>query len=583
MSFFLPQEDTLACVLALDGFYHDGRNIRASYGTSKYCSAFIKTVRCNNPDCTYLHHMGDAEDTFTKQEIQAGYVTSGRDVAERQQQIMAQQTAAVFGTGANVRKKVGGGGPSGMGKESKSPIFPPPTFDEPLPRKPRAQSAVLQQRANMQAAKGGLSAASIVAGVGATPAAPPAQPHTTLTSLTPLKRGGSMPVAGKADLTPAESLALQEQRKEALALQQKQQQMMQAQKTAKQKQQQQQQQALQNSNSQPGSPNISSAGSGKGTLPTTANGVGGSQIGGVSGSNLNMGSPLIGSSFSGNLGVASLGGDPMPAIPTSGFGGSGILGGQPIPLSPDEGKSGVIGGASLGAPLGSPFGVGLLSTESSSGGDDKWGSSASGNETVFGGSGALWGGDLDANKLAAIGGSSIGGGDVGGMSLFGTNQNSYSNGGGGSSALASMLGIQLPTGSGSLSGNSSTFPGENSIQAPIRGLNASNHGSVGAIGASKPLQPIGAPQGGIGGLGGSSIPISGFSGGGGNSDMALLQSLLPGVNITSDNGGLPQQQLNMQPVGVGGLNSGQWQSGGNASASSQQQQNKQQDHNSNIW
>ena len=169
------------------------------------------------------------------------------------------------------------------------------------------------------------------------------------------------------------------------------------------------------------------------------------------------------------------------------------------------------------------------------------------------------------------------------MSLFGTNQNSYSNGGGGSSALASMLGIQLPTGSGSLSGNSSTFPGENSIQAPIRGLNASNHGSVGAIGASKPLQPIGAPQGGIGGLGGSSIPISGFSGGGGNSDMALLQSLLPGVNITSDNGGLPQQQLNMQPVGVGGLNSGQWQSGGNASASSQQQQNKQQDHNSNIW
>ncbi|EED94268.1 predicted protein, partial [Thalassiosira pseudonana CCMP1335] len=65
---FVHKEDTLACILALDGFYHDGRNIRASYGTSKYCSAFIKSVKCNNPDCTYLHHMGDQEDTFTKQE-----------------------------------------------------------------------------------------------------------------------------------------------------------------------------------------------------------------------------------------------------------------------------------------------------------------------------------------------------------------------------------------------------------------------------------------------------------------------------------------------------------------------------------
>ena len=75
----------------------DGRNIRASYGTSKYCSAFIKNVRCNNPDCTYLHCMGDAEDTFTKQEIQAGYVTSGRDVLARQQQIVAEQLSAAVG------------------------------------------------------------------------------------------------------------------------------------------------------------------------------------------------------------------------------------------------------------------------------------------------------------------------------------------------------------------------------------------------------------------------------------------------------------------------------------------------------
>jgi hypothetical protein len=91
---YLSQEDTLACILALDGFYMEGRNICASYGTSKYCSAFIKNVRCNNPECTYLHQMGNVEDTFMKQEIQAGYVNSDRDVLARQQQIVAQALSA---------------------------------------------------------------------------------------------------------------------------------------------------------------------------------------------------------------------------------------------------------------------------------------------------------------------------------------------------------------------------------------------------------------------------------------------------------------------------------------------------------
>jgi len=528
--------------------------------------------------------MGDAEDTFNKQEIQAGYVTSGRDVAARQQQIVEQQAAAVFGAGANIRKKVGGGGPSGTGKESKNPIFPPPTFDEPLPRKTRAQSTILQQRANMiQNGKGGLSAASIVAGgIGSGNAVPPAA-HTTLT---PLKRGGSMPVSGKpiaADLTPAESMALEEKaRKEALALQQKQQQMMQAQKAAKQKQQKQlAQQQKQNSNSQPGSPSHTSTE--PGPNGKSMNGVGSPHLGGgISGSNLhNMGSPLLGSSFSGNLGGSSIGGVSIgselqastDAVPLTGFGGSGILGGQPLSLSSDDGKGGVIGGASLGgSPLGQPSsnsfgGLGLLSANSSSGGDDKWGSavgSSSQNNNVFGGSGALWGGGdatSSSNSMPAPIGSSGGGSrsiggpgmDVGGMSLFGTNQNSYSNGTGGSTALASMLGIQLPTGSGSLRQNSSTG-GESSTQAPIGGLNTNNNGgtigAIGSIGSSKPNSGIiGAPQGGLGGGG---IPISGFSSNpGGNNDMALLQSLLPGVNITSGNG---QQQDNMQSVGVGGLN-----------------------------
>ncbi|GMH64826.1 hypothetical protein TrRE_jg7466, partial [Triparma retinervis] len=113
--------DALCCILSLDGFYLDNRNVRCSYGTSKYCSAFIKNVRCNNPDCTYLHYLGSEEDTFTKQEIQAGYVTSGRDQAQK------------IITGKN-RVRVGGGGVSGTGKSPPpgTAVLPPPKYDETL-------------------------------------------------------------------------------------------------------------------------------------------------------------------------------------------------------------------------------------------------------------------------------------------------------------------------------------------------------------------------------------------------------------------------------------------------------------------
>jgi hypothetical protein len=81
-------------------------------------------MKVYNPECTYLHCFGDSEDTFTKQEIQAGYVTSGRDVIMRQQQVMA------VSSGGCTKKRVGGGGPSGTGKIPNSPVFPPPIFHD---------------------------------------------------------------------------------------------------------------------------------------------------------------------------------------------------------------------------------------------------------------------------------------------------------------------------------------------------------------------------------------------------------------------------------------------------------------------
>jgi CCR4-NOT transcription complex subunit 4 len=67
---FVYKEDAKAAIQALDGYWLDGHLLRASFGTTKYCNNFIRGVQCNNPECVYLHDLGDDEDRFTKEEIQ---------------------------------------------------------------------------------------------------------------------------------------------------------------------------------------------------------------------------------------------------------------------------------------------------------------------------------------------------------------------------------------------------------------------------------------------------------------------------------------------------------------------------------
>ena len=66
---------------------------------------------CSNPDCVYLHEMGDDEDIFTKEEIQAG------------------QSKLLPTPNSNQTIVTGNGGPSGTGKKpSGEPVFPAPVF-----------------------------------------------------------------------------------------------------------------------------------------------------------------------------------------------------------------------------------------------------------------------------------------------------------------------------------------------------------------------------------------------------------------------------------------------------------------------
>ena len=645
---FQFKEDTLSCIMALDGFHFDNRTIRASYGTSKYCSAFMKHVRCSNPECTYLHEMGAAEDTFTKQEIQAGYVTSGCDVLARQQQILVEQQklsgghATLSATGAKLptRKRVGGGGPSGTGKPHPNPIFPAPEFEEPIKPSIPPPSAITKASStgnpgkitqtqsyvnatSVPAAKVGravsvgvlqgiatssTSSTSPTIGVGintqrktqsgiatastnATPNATTAasvvansrraptskdgtdaaQQHLTLTALTPLKRNTST-IKGKALPVVSEDEMMNNSSKIPGVRNGK-----------KQSSSSSGRSATINIPTNIGHPNKSNPTSAVSTLselqPSSDSNIliGGDVIGpstsSLNGWNsskpLNFGSSTgaisnvgntIGSNSSASS-LAELGGIPIPIPSTTSAASttSTILGGE-LYTGPLLNQSREVSSIGSGGGGGSSLLGGLFLNDISS-------NVAGGEIGLRGSSASLWsgsilGGSSTSNNNSIIGGT---GGSSSSTGVIGSHI-SNNNGINSSSALASILGINLPTGSGSLQESLwSATPYQHSGPSPLSMLNESTMQETqlnGGMGTQ--LRTVGSQQppiqhtSVIGNRGqvrsssasiGSNAPIGGVSGtiGASNnsqtsninqqqSDVALLQILLPGVHITSDNG-----------------------------------------------
>jgi hypothetical protein len=66
---FRNTDDALECIYSLESFSLDGNQLKASFGTTKYCCAFLRGQKCANYDCMYLHHSGDQGDSFSKDEI----------------------------------------------------------------------------------------------------------------------------------------------------------------------------------------------------------------------------------------------------------------------------------------------------------------------------------------------------------------------------------------------------------------------------------------------------------------------------------------------------------------------------------
>ncbi|KAI8881124.1 hypothetical protein K501DRAFT_189620 [Backusella circina FSU 941] len=69
---YVKKDDATKAIHAVDGSVMVGRILRASYGTTKYCTYYLRNMACPNPNCLYLHEPGEDADTISKEELATG-------------------------------------------------------------------------------------------------------------------------------------------------------------------------------------------------------------------------------------------------------------------------------------------------------------------------------------------------------------------------------------------------------------------------------------------------------------------------------------------------------------------------------
>lgn len=75
---YYRREDAIRAISDVDGSPSpsgNGEVMRASYGTTKYCIAFLRGISCTNNGCMDLHDWGDEKDCFTKEDLTTLSVT----------------------------------------------------------------------------------------------------------------------------------------------------------------------------------------------------------------------------------------------------------------------------------------------------------------------------------------------------------------------------------------------------------------------------------------------------------------------------------------------------------------------------
>ena len=120
---FLDEAAAARCIRGVDNTTLDGKTLRASFGTTKYCTSFLKGQTCLNKNCLYLHDGGvPARDSFTKEEMLAQYGSKNTRAFQNAAR-GGVQTPHLFAAsnagreaGIDFTRGFGGGGASGKQK-----------------------------------------------------------------------------------------------------------------------------------------------------------------------------------------------------------------------------------------------------------------------------------------------------------------------------------------------------------------------------------------------------------------------------------------------------------------------------------
>ena len=82
-------ESSLA-ILSMDNCIIDNHEIKANYGTTKYCLNFLKNSECKNKDCIFLHKFADTKDIVSREKM-----NSDKDIFP-QQRLMAIELSKIL-------------------------------------------------------------------------------------------------------------------------------------------------------------------------------------------------------------------------------------------------------------------------------------------------------------------------------------------------------------------------------------------------------------------------------------------------------------------------------------------------------
>ncbi|EME89280.1 uncharacterized protein MYCFIDRAFT_149869, partial [Pseudocercospora fijiensis CIRAD86] len=100
------KEDAAACIAAVDGSKNGDRTLRAQFGTTKYCSAYLRGENCTNRNCMFLHEPGEANESYSRADLSvlnagSSQTGSGRPPPPQSQQPMASAAQPMLRQGSN--------------------------------------------------------------------------------------------------------------------------------------------------------------------------------------------------------------------------------------------------------------------------------------------------------------------------------------------------------------------------------------------------------------------------------------------------------------------------------------------------